>query len=163
LQHVGDVAGHLHLVPDATDDALAVDEEGGALHAHVFAAVHALLDPGPVSFGRLAVGVAGERERQRMLLLELVMAGDTVARYADDGGVDAAKVRHVIAEVASLLGAAGRIVLRIEVENDAPAGERRQRDRAATVGRHAERWRPVADLQFLRRHAPLLRTVRWRV
>src|SRR5262245_61480377 len=48
LQHVGDVAGHLHLAPDAADHALAVDQEGGALHAHVFAAVHALLDPGAV-------------------------------------------------------------------------------------------------------------------
>src|SRR5687767_12658640 len=45
LQNLVDMARHLHLAPDAADHALAVDQEGGALDAHIFAAIHALLDP----------------------------------------------------------------------------------------------------------------------
>src|SRR5882724_12262712 len=112
LQHVGDVAGDLHLAPEAADHALAIDQEGGALQAHILAAVHTLLDPGAVGLGGLAVGIAGEHEGQGVLLLELVVAGDAVARHADDGGVDAAEILHVVTEVAGLLGAAGGIVLR---------------------------------------------------
>src|SRR5581483_529241 len=83
LQHLIDVARHLDLAPDGADDALLVDEKGRALHAHVFPPIHALFDPGAVGGRSLAVGVAGERERQLVLRLELVVGGDTVARNPD--------------------------------------------------------------------------------
>src|SRR5688500_4104801 len=51
LEHLGGVTGHLDLAPRLHDPALLVDEEGRALHAHIFAAVHALLDPGPEGVG----------------------------------------------------------------------------------------------------------------
>src|SRR6266568_7273964 len=55
LQHFVDMAGHLHLVPDLGDGAGLVDQEGGAVDAHVLAAIEALLDPGAVLRADLAV------------------------------------------------------------------------------------------------------------
>src|SRR3546814_13244947 len=64
-------------------DALLVDEDGGAVDAHVFAPIHALLDPGPVGLADLALQVGGEREGQAVFRFELVVGGDAVARDAD--------------------------------------------------------------------------------
>src|ERR1700731_3163874 len=84
FQYFGDMAGHLDLVPDAAYHAILVDQEGAAVDAHVFAAIHALFDPDAVALGYLAVRVGSEDEGQRVLLLELVVRGDRVARYADN-------------------------------------------------------------------------------
>src|SRR3546814_6689247 len=88
LQHGIDMAGHLHLAPDTSHRAGAVDQEGRALDAHIFPAIHALLDPGAVSLADLALLVRGEGEGQVVLGLELVVLRDAVARYADPQGVD---------------------------------------------------------------------------
>src|SRR6185369_12868472 len=60
LQHLGDVAGHLDLVPHIAHDALIVDQEGAAVDAHVLASVHAFLDPDPVSLADLAILVGSK-------------------------------------------------------------------------------------------------------
>src|SRR5579862_3295442 len=80
LHHLVGVAGDFHLVPDVLDLAFLVDEESGALDAHVFAAIHALLDPDAVFLGDLAFLVRGESEGQLVFLLELVVALDAVTR-----------------------------------------------------------------------------------
>src|SRR3990167_4939678 len=73
--HLGDMASDLDLVPDLCNHAVLVDQEGGAVDAHVLAAVEALLDPGPVLRADLAVFVRDEREVEFVLGLELVVAG----------------------------------------------------------------------------------------
>src|SRR5271155_1038205 len=77
------MAGHFDLVPDLAHHAVLVDQKGGALDPHVFAAIHALLDPHAIGFGHLAVGVGAQDERQLVLFFELVVRGDRVARHAD--------------------------------------------------------------------------------
>lgn len=44
-ENLGGVVGDLHIAPGAGDPTLGVDQEGGALYAHIFAAVELLLDP----------------------------------------------------------------------------------------------------------------------
>jgi len=50
-----------------------VDQEGAAVDAHVFAAIHALFDPHAIFLGHFARAVRGEDERQAVLFLELVV------------------------------------------------------------------------------------------
>src|SRR4051812_7680851 len=57
LQHRLGVAGDLDLMPDSADHARAVDDEGGAVDAHVLAAVEALLDPRAIGVDGLALGI----------------------------------------------------------------------------------------------------------
>jgi hypothetical protein len=110
------VAVHLHFAPYIADDALAVNEEGRALDAHVLPAVHALLDPNPISLADLAVGIGGKRKGQGELRLELVVARNGIARNADDRGLDFGEVGKGVAKSASLRRAARRVVLGVEIE-----------------------------------------------
>src|SRR5258708_6793176 len=73
FQHLGDMAGHLDLMPHASHHALLVDQKGASVDAHVFAAIHALFDPHPVALRHLAVSAGGAKKRQPMLLLQLVL------------------------------------------------------------------------------------------
>ena len=147
LQHLVDMARHLHLAPDVPDHALAVDQEGRALDAHVFPAIHALLDPDAVILRHLAGLVRAEGEVELVLLLELVVAFHAVARDADHGRVDLAELRQAVAEAAGLRGAARGIVLGIEIEHNVLSLEPGQRDLAAAVGLHGKRRCLVANLQ----------------
>src|SRR5580698_736891 len=45
-QHFRDVARHLHLAPHPGDHPVLADQVGGAVDAHVLAAIHALFHPG---------------------------------------------------------------------------------------------------------------------
>src|SRR5262249_29959351 len=69
LEHLVGVAVDLHLAPDVEDDALAVDQEGRPLDAHIFLAVHALLDPNAVGLGYVAVLIRGKRKGELEFLL----------------------------------------------------------------------------------------------
>src|SRR3990172_7698621 len=74
LQNLVDMARHLHLAPEPTNNTLAVDQEGRALDAHVRLAVHALLRPDAIGFADLAVLVGSKGEGKLVLRLEFVMA-----------------------------------------------------------------------------------------
>src|SRR2546427_5780898 len=97
---------HLDLVPGAAHHAVLVYEEGAAVDAHVFAAIHALLDPHAVGLAYLAVLVGGEDERQPVLLLELVVRGDRDARHADHRRAGLAVIGEGIAKPAGFRRAA---------------------------------------------------------
>src|SRR4051794_11995566 len=88
FQHFVGVAVDLDLAPGSPDHAFAVDQEGRAFDTHVLLAVHALFLPDLVFLGDAGGLVRGQGERQLVFLLELVVAGDAVLRYADDHGVD---------------------------------------------------------------------------
>src|SRR4051812_16399027 len=111
------MAGDLHLAPDAADHALAVDQVGGALDAHVLPAVHALLDPDTVILGALAALVGAELKVEVVLPLELVMAGDRIARDAEHHRIDLLELRLLVAKATGLRSAAAGVVLRIEIEH----------------------------------------------
>src|SRR3984893_17941733 len=132
------MARHPDLVPPTADGARSVDQKGGALDAHIFAAVHAFLDPHAVFLARVPAGVGGENERQPVLLLELVVRGYRVLRNADDHRTGPAIIREGIAEAASLGGAARGVVLRVEIEHHLLALELRQGDAARTIGGQCE-------------------------
>src|SRR5215207_3842053 len=111
FQDFRDVAWHLYLAPGTAHGAVLVDQEGAAVDAHVFAAVHAFLDPDAVILGHLALGIRGEDERQAVLLLELVVRGDRVARDADHDRAGLAVVGERIAKTAGPRGAPRGVVL----------------------------------------------------
>src|SRR5262245_9578239 len=146
LQHVLDVPGHLHLVPDVGHGAGLVDQEGGALDAHVLAAVETLLDPGAVLLADLAVFVGYQRKVELVLLLELVVAIDAVLGDADHLRLDLGEVGQRIAEATGLCGAARRVVLWVEVEHHRLAAQLGQFQRLAAVGRRGEIRRLLACL-----------------
>lgn len=52
-----------YFAPDAADYAIAVDEERGALYAHIFLAIHAFFDPYAVIFAHGAIFIGGKRKR----------------------------------------------------------------------------------------------------
>src|SRR5271155_476684 len=148
------MAGHFDLVPDLAHHAVLVDQKGGALDPHVFAAIHALLDPHAIGFGHLAVGVGAQDERQLGLFFELVVRGDRVARHADHDGASLAVIGDRVAEAARLGGAARGVVLWIEIEDHRLAAQPRQRDRAVAVGGHREIGGLVAWLDAHRAMSP---------
>src|SRR5271169_507213 len=100
------MARHPDLMPDAAYGPRPVDQKGRAFDPHVFAPVHALLDPGAILLADLAADVGGEDERQAMLLLELVVRGSLVRGDPEDAGPAPAVIWERITKAAGLGGAA---------------------------------------------------------
>src|SRR4029079_16076382 len=124
VQHrddVGRVAFRFDLGPDTGDPAVGIDQECRPRHAPVRLAVILFLDPRPVSICDRVILVGEEREGQLELLAERALAGR--ALRADSPHVRAALVDRLvaIAELTRLHGAAGRVVLGVEVEDGPPA------------------------------------------
>ena len=102
---------------DGLDGAVLADDEGGARDAHVFAAHELLLLPDAVLLGNRVVVVGQEWEHQVELLLKLLVGFDGVRTDAQDLGAVFVEEVSQIAEGAGFLGAAGRVVPRVEVEH----------------------------------------------
>src|SRR5436190_2833549 len=150
---VGDVAADLDLAPHLTDHAVLVDQEGGAVDAHVLAAVQALLDPGTVLLADLAVFVGHQGEGEAVLGLELVVARHAVLADADHLRFQLLEGGGRIAEAAGLGGAARRVVFGIEIEHHRLAAQLAELELAAAVRRAGEIRRLLA---FVDAHASLL-------
>src|ERR671921_731206 len=112
FEHLLGVSRDADLRPDPGYAALAVEEHGRALDAHVLAPVHALLDP----------DAEGRRVGARESVLERL-------------------------EVLRLAGAAARVVLWIEEQDDLPPLQGREIDGAAARHREREGWRWVAGVE----------------
>src|SRR5690606_28609542 len=69
-------------------------------------------------------------EGQVELRLEALVGADAVARHAEDARARRCELVVAVAEVHRLGGAAGRVVLRIEVEDQVAAGEVAEAHRA---------------------------------
>src|SRR5262249_43549813 len=63
LEDLGDVARHLHLVPDAAHHPFPVKQKGATFDAHIFASVHALFDPSAIFLANIGARIGGEDER----------------------------------------------------------------------------------------------------
>src|SRR4051812_20347599 len=106
----------LDLRPDARDVAVPPDQESGPCHPPVGLAVVLLLDPRAVRLSDRMVLVGQERERQFELLAERALAGRSLGADAPDVGAALVDGLVAVAELACLDGAAGRVVLGVEVE-----------------------------------------------
>ena len=102
-------------VPDLHNLAVRRDEEGfavGELHDAV------VLDGNAVGVDDLMVGVGQEFEAEGVLGAPGLVAFDGVEADAQDDCVQGIILRHVALEAMGLDGAAGGLVLGVEVEND---------------------------------------------
>src|SRR5262249_20656626 len=90
-------------------------------------------------------------ERQVELLGELLVRFLVVGRDTEDLDLALAELRVVVAEGAGLLRAAGRVVLRIKVEDDLAAAKVRERGALAILIDRLERGRRVALLEQFHR------------
>src|SRR5260221_4653065 len=150
LEDFGDMARYSYLSPRPTNNTFAIEQKGAALDAHVFASVHAFLDPDAVFLADVRAGVGGENKGQLVLLLEFVVRRDRIFRDPDDHRTRPAIVRKRIAEPARLGGTARCVVLRIKIEHHLFALELGQRDAAVAVGRQREIGSLVAKLDIHR-------------
>jgi hypothetical protein len=141
------VARHFHPAPFAQQPSLLIDDEGAALDAADLSPVQELvLDHAEGLAGGLA-GVGQELERKLVLALEALVRFQRVARDAVDLEPGLAEVPMEVAEICALRGAAGGVVLRVEVEDQALAALAGEAERAAAGagetdfrGRLAERF-----------------------
>jgi hypothetical protein len=125
------VARHFHPAPFAQQPSLLIDDEGAALDAADLSSVQELvLDHAEGLAGGL-VGVGQELEWKLLLCLEALVRLQRVARDAVDVEPGAAERLVQVAEIATLGGAAGGVVLRVEVENQALAALVFETERAA--------------------------------
>src|SRR5579883_2595963 len=147
------MARHLHLAPHLGDLAVLVDQKGGAIDTHVFAAVQALLDPGAIFGADLSVLVGNQREVKLVLRLELVVTRYAVLADADNLRLEFLEGSRRIAKAAGFGRASRRVVLGIEIEDDWFAAELGKRELAATVGRCGE---VRGFLAFIHAHCSLL-------
>ena len=82
-----------------------------------------------------------------MLALEIRVTLDAVGREADERGAGCGEARREPVEVERFGGAAGRVVLGIEEQDDELAAQVLQPNAAAGVGRQIEIRRKVANVQ----------------
>src|SRR5262245_10678896 len=112
------MARHLDTAPLAAHDAPGIDRKGAALDAAYLSAIHVFHLDDAVELAHRFVGVGEQLERELHLGLEALVRLQAVARYAVDGAAQLLEIRVEIAEVLSFGGAARRVVLGIEVEDE---------------------------------------------
>src|SRR6185295_12987732 len=88
--------------------------------------------------GHLVAGIGEEGEVEAVLVAELAVARDRVGRDAEDQGAPRLDLAPAVAEGAGLFRTAGRVVLRIEIEDDRLAAQLRQLNLPAVVGGQAK-------------------------
>ena len=133
-EHFFRVAWHFDFAPFPAQHALGVDQESAALDTHVLPAVHALFLPHVEELAHGLVCVSQQREREAVPGDELVVRSDAVGRDADDLRAGLPELRVQVAEGFAFPGATRRVVLRIEVHNEVPAGGIGQPPFCATAG-----------------------------
>ena len=144
LEHGLD-AGHLHAAPFLTQYAVAVDEKGAAVHAEILLAVEFLQLDHIEQLAELLVLVADQLEGKALLGAKVLVGFQAVARDAKDQGVGREKRLMVIAKTLTFGRTARCVVLRIEVQHDLLAGQRREVDRLAAGSLGLEGWNRLVD------------------
>ncbi len=99
------------------DLAVRTDQEGRPDDPDRLLAVQGLLAPGPVGLAHRVVGVGEQGELEAVLLPELLVLVGAVGRDAQHGHLGPGKGPQVVVELAGLLGAARRVVPRVEVHD----------------------------------------------
>ena len=125
------MARHFHPAPFGRQPSPLVDDEGAALDAADLSPVQELVLHHAEGLAGGLVGVGQELEWKLLLGLEPLMRFQRVARDAIDVDAGAAELAVQVAKVAALRGAAGGVVLGVEVEDQAFAALVFEPERAA--------------------------------
>ena len=107
----------VHLADGVDDNALFVNDVGGAQRAFGHLAVHFLLAPGFVSLQDGEVGVGDKVEWQLVLGDEPLVRGGGISAYAQNLVAQSEEPLVVVAQVAGLSSTSRRTVLGVEVEH----------------------------------------------
>ena len=103
------------------DGSFFVDDESGAESAHVFPSAHAFFAPHAECFHQFVGGVGNEREGELVFPDELLVGCFAVHAGPDDFVSGFFQVVVPVAQAACLVGAAGCVVFRVEVEGYFPS------------------------------------------
>src|SRR3990172_1435254 len=114
------MTGNLQAAPLAADDAVPVEHEGAALDAAHLLAVHVLDLDDPEQSANLLVLVREQLERETHFLLEVLVRLEAVAGDADDVAAGTLEIGVQVPEIRPLGGAAGGIVLGVEIDDEEP-------------------------------------------
>lgn len=128
------MGGSLHFGPGLFDQAVFTDEEGHAVDAIEGEADEFFLAPDTVGFGDFQVGIGQQGEGQGIFGGKLGVGLDGVSTDAEQGDALGLELGKVIAEAAGFLGAPGRAVFRVEIEDDGAAFEVWEGDGLAVLG-----------------------------
>src|SRR5580765_102368 len=126
VEHLLSVAGNLHAAPFAPYHAIAVEDESAALDATHLLTIHVLHLDDAELIAHLLAFVGEQLERESHLGLEILVRPEAVARDAVHRGSGFYEPGMQVAKLRPLHRAAGRVVLRIEVENHPPGFDRRE-------------------------------------
>ena len=140
----------LDVAPDGLDGPVPADQEGRPDGADGLLAVGDLGAPGADLLHQLVVGVAEELHPELMLVDELPMGFDGVLAHTYHRDVAHQELPDAGAELLGLLGASGRVVLRIEVDHVPYALQRRAVQLLAVLVPEPELREPVADFHGIR-------------
>lgn len=99
---------------DPGDLPFFIDHKSGALYPHHLLTVHIFFFDYSVGLGDFLVRIGEQGIRQLVLLLELLLLGRRVSRYAEDNGPSLLNCFKCVAEPARLYGSTGGIGFGIE-------------------------------------------------
>lgn len=110
------------------DLAMLINQESGAVNAHIGSPHELFLAERPVRFANRAIGICQEAKRQIVLLGEFFVPGFAVERNSQHLDAALFELGERIAERTGFFGASRRVVLRIKIENDFLAAQIFQAD-----------------------------------
>src|SRR5882672_11097112 len=134
IEHLLDVAWNLDPAPFAPENAVAVEHEGAAFDAAYLFPVQVLHLHHTELIADLFVFVGQQLEGKAHLGLEIVVRLDAVARDSGYRTSRLLELRVEIAELRSFVGAARRVVLRVEIEDEQLGFDRREPELLAAGG-----------------------------
>lgn len=146
-EHFVHVAVYFNLEPNAADRAFLVDQEGAADDAHRFLAVAFFLLPGAVRFADFVVFIGDQRKLQSEFFSERAVTFHAVGRDPHDGRTGRLQASQVLLERLRFPRSAGRVVSRVEIQDQLAAVEVFQRHVLAALVLSRERGRWVVCLQ----------------
>ena len=154
------MTGYFDLWPDFGDSPVRADQERHAVHAHVFLSKHGFLPPHTIGLEHGVAFVGAERDIEIMLGSEPIEGSDRVCGNAEDAGSGLFEGGSELRKLDGLLGAAGGVGLRIEIEDELASLEIGERHLAAvTVGQGEGR--SLAAFGENHRHTPSFRRFQW--
>ncbi len=146
----GSVLG-VDFLDDALEGAVFIEDEGAAERAEDRFPVHFLFAPGSEGLQHLGRGVGEQAERQLVFGAEARMGLGAVLADADDVVAGGRELRVVVPEGAGLGGAAGGVVLGVEVDDGlaALADKVLGLNRLSVLVHHLEVGHLVSDLEHI--------------
>lgn len=110
--------GRLDLLDDVGDDAILIYDKRVAGDAHVFFPIHRFFHPAAVSLDRFLFWVAEQREREIIFLRESLVLLDAICADAKHSRTGFFNLFPGVSQAARLRRTAGRVVFRVEIEDD---------------------------------------------